>query len=68
MAEDGVKKTNIGREYFYTCDLAPQGGGKMRQSRLSSFVKTSTKRQEDTVDRELGNDFLIDTPTEGKNQ
>ena len=39
VAEDGVKKTNIGREYFYTCDLAPQGGGRLRQSRLSSFVK-----------------------------
>ena len=58
-------KTLVGREYFYVCDLAPQGGGKLRQSRLS-FGKTIAKRQEDTIDRELNSTFLKETPTVGK--
>ena len=66
--KNGQLKTTVKRIYFYVCDLRSQGGGKMTQSRLSSFIKTRKTTagvQDDARDREFG-DSSVETPTEGK--
>ena len=58
--EEGRLKTTAKRLYFYVCGPKPSGGGekkKLKQSRLSSFIKTkktAAEGQEDTKDREVG--------------
>ena len=44
---NGRKKVTIEKEYFWLCDLAPNGGKKLTQSRLT-FMKTPSRSQEDT--------------------
>ena len=51
VGADGKKKTIVEREYYFVCDLAPQGRKKLTQTRLS-FVKTTRRSQEDTMQRD----------------
>ena len=44
---NGRKKTTFDKEYFWACDLAPSGGKKLTQTRLS-FKKTPSRSQGDT--------------------
>ena len=68
-SKDGQLKTTARRIYFYVCNPGQQEGGKkLTQSRLSSFIKTRKTTagvQDDTRKRELG-DSLVETPTEGQ--
>ena len=46
---DGKNMRSKTKEYYYVCDLAPpveggMGGGRLRQSSLSNFWKTTPKR------------------------
>ena len=69
--EEGRLKTTAKRLYFYVCGPKPNGGGeknKLKQSRLSSFIKTkktTAENDEDTSNREVGIPDIL-TPTEGK--
>ena len=51
VGADGKKKTIVEREYYFVCDLAPQGRKKLTQTRLY-FVKTTRRSQEDTMQRD----------------
>ena len=59
IGKDGKSVKTMTKEYYYVCDLAPpmdggKGGGRLRQTSLSNFVKTTPKpRLED-------NDIIIE--------
>ena len=36
------------REYYYSCDLGTRGWGRMKQTTLSSFLKTTNDRKTST--------------------
>ena len=68
--KEGQLKTTSKRVYFYVCGPRPKLGEEkiLKQSRLSSFIKTkktTAEVQDDTNDREFG-DSEVKTPTEGK--
>ena len=69
--KEGQLKTTAKRVYFYVCGPRPKGGDekkKLKQSRLSSFIKTkktTAENNEDTNNREVGIPDIL-TPTEGK--
>ena len=69
--DEGRLKTTAKRLYFYVCGPKPSGGGEkkiLKQSSLSSFLKTTKKTtaetDEDTNNREVGIPDIV-TPTEG---
>ena len=45
VGPDGIVTRTRGREYYYECNLGQRGRGRLRQARLSSFVKTTTKNE-----------------------
>ena len=44
VGPDGRMSKRGEREYYYECNVGQRGRGRFRQTRLSSFVKTTPKR------------------------
>ena len=45
VGPDGIVTRTRGREYYYECNLGQRVRGRLRQARLSSFVKTTPKNE-----------------------
>ena len=44
VGPDGRMSKRGEREYYYECNVGQRGRGRFRQTRLSSFVKTTPKK------------------------